>query len=177
MIISEKLSLSWAVPVNCHYPIISSLEPVGVEVGQGFDQGRLVVVHVACSADYVHGRSVLEGGFLKNSTGSENGVAKSIRLSYQLTESLTGSEKSRVVPGAISGTLLHRREFANMENLAATQRSDLGLVQGKQHYCFTFGGEELDFKSGSLGIAMNHRSDIATFQSVFFYGVGQDDGV
>ena len=65
MSISEKLSLSWAVPVKCHYPIKSSLEPVGVEVGQGFDQGRLVVVRVARSADYVDGRSILEGSVPK----------------------------------------------------------------------------------------------------------------
>jgi len=64
MIIPEKLSLSWVVLVNCHYPIFSS-EPVGVDVGQAFVQGRLAVVQVACGADYVHGRSVLEGGVPK----------------------------------------------------------------------------------------------------------------
>ena len=65
---------------------------------------------------------------LKNSIGGENGVAKPIRLSYQLKESLTGSEKRRVAPYAISGILLHRREFSNVEDLAAAHGPDVSLV-------------------------------------------------
>ena len=41
--------------VDGHLPLLLLWETVGIDVGQGLDQGGLAVVHVAGSPDDVHG--------------------------------------------------------------------------------------------------------------------------